>query len=407
MPRSVLRSCLAAGVALTAGLGLTACGGTSSGGSATSSAAAASSAAGSPAASSAGGAALDLSAECPATVTIQTDWNPEAEHGHLYQLLGTDYSVNAGKKSVSGPLMYKGKPTGVKVEIRSGGPAIGFATVTSQLYQDPAITLGYVSTDEAVQLSGKNPTKAVFAPLEKGPQMIMWDPASYPDVTDIASLGKALAAKKGVVRYFGGAAYMEYLMGSGALPKSIVDGTYDGSPAKFVAAKGKDAQQGFASAEPYIYEKEIPAWGKPVKFQLTNDVGYPIYASAVSVRAGDLTKLTPCLKKLVPVLQQAEVDYFADPKATNELILKLVTEFNNGWVYSAGVASYAVDTMKSLGLVSNGGNATIGDMDPARVQKIIDIDTPIYTAGGTAPKAGLTPADIVTNEFLDPAVGLK
>jgi ABC-type nitrate/sulfonate/bicarbonate transport system substrate-binding protein len=399
MPRSPLRSSLAAVAAIATGLALAACSGGSSGTSSggTSGGGASSAAAG----------AVDLSADCPATVVIQTDWNPEAEHGHLYQLLGSDYTVDAGKKSVSGPLMAGGSPTGVKVEIRSGGPAIGYATVTSQMYQDTNITLGYVSTDEAVQLSAKNPTKAVFAPLEKGPQMIMWDPGTYPDVTDIKSLGAALQGKGGVIRYFGGAAYMEYLTGSGVLPKSIVDGTYDGSPAKFVAAKGKDAQQGFASAEPYIYEKEISAWGKPVKFQLTDDVGYPIYASAVSVRGADLEKLTPCLKKLVPVLQQAEVDYFADPKAANDLILKLVTEYNNGWVYSEGVANYAVETMKSLNLVSNGSNAQIGDMEADRVQKIIDIDTPIYTASGSAPKSGLKPDDIFTNEFLDPAIGLQ
>jgi hypothetical protein len=396
MPHRVRRSALAAG-ALTAALGLAACGG-SSGGS--------SGGAGTPAASAAAGA-LDLAGVCPAKVTIQTDWNPEAEHGHLYQLLGKDHTVNAGKKSVSGPLMFKGQPTGVQVEVRSGGPAIGFATVTSQMYQDTAITLGYVSTDEAVQLSAKNPTKAVFAPLEKGPQMIMWDPATYPAVTDIKSLGAALTASGGVIRYFGGAAYMEYLTGSGTLTKKNVDGTYDGTPAKFVAAKGKDAQQGFASAEPYIYQSEIPAWGKPVKYQLTNDVGYPIYASAMSVRAGELEKLSPCLKKLVPVLQQAEVDYFADPSATNTLIQDLVTQYNNGWVYSAGVAAYSVDTMKKIGLVSNGSNAQIGDMDPARIQKIIDIDTPIYTASNSAPKAGLKPDDIYTNEFLDPSIGLK
>jgi hypothetical protein len=378
---------------VVAGLSLAACGGSSSDSAAPATAAAS--------------AAVNLSADCPATVVIQTDWNPEAEHGHLYQLLGKDYTVNADKKSVSGPLMYQGQPTGVNVEVRSGGPAIGYATVTSQMYQDKKITLGYVSTDEAVQLSATNPTKAVFAPLEKGPQMIMWDPAKYPSVTDIKSLGVALAADGGVVRYFGGAAYMEYLMGSGTLPKAVVDGTYDGAPAKFVAAKGKDAQQGFASAEPYIYEKELPAWGKPVKYQLTNDVGYPIYASAVSVRADELTSLSPCLKKLVPVLQQAEVDYFADPKATNELILDLVTKFNNGWVYSAGVADYSVATMKSDGLVSNGSNAQIGDMDEARVKQIIDITTPIFAASKSVPKAGLTPADIFTNEFLDPKIGLK
>ena len=393
MLSSIPRSRLAASVFVVAGLSLAGCGGSSSESAAPATAAA--------------GAAVNLSADCPATVVIQTDWNPEAEHGHLYQLLGKDYTVNADKKSVSGPLMYQGQPTGVNVEVRSGGPAIGYATVTSQMYQDKKITLGYVSTDEAVQLSATNPTKAVFAPLEKGPQMIMWDPAKYPSVTDIKSLGVALAADGGVVRYFGGAAYMEYLMGSGTLPKAVVDGTYDGAPAKFVAAKGKDAQQGFASAEPYIYEKELPAWGKPVKYQLTNDVGYPIYASAVSARADEVTSLSPCLKKLVPVLQQAEVDYFADPKATNELILDLVTKFNNGWVYSAGVADYSVATMKSDGLVSNGSNAQIGDMDEARVKQIIDITTPIFAASKSVPKAGLTPADIFTNEFLDPKIGLK
>jgi hypothetical protein len=101
------------------------------------------------------------------------------------------------------------------------------------------------------------------------------------------------------------------------------------------------------------------------------------------------------------------VDYFADPKATNDLILDLVQQYNNGWVYSAGVADYAVETMKSVGLVSNGENNEIGDLDAARVQRIIDLDTPIFTAGNSAPKAGLKPEDLFTNDFLDPAIGLK
>ncbi len=349
--------------------------------------------------------ALNLAGVCPATVSIQTDWNPEAEHGHLYQMLGPNPVVNADKKSISGDLVYKGQPTGVKVEIRSGGPAIGFQTVSSQMYQDKSITLGYVTTDEGIQLSDKFPTTAVFAPLDKGPQMIMWDPGYYKDVTDIKSLGAALVKSGGVIRYFGGAAYMEYLMGSGVLPKKVVDGSYDGTPAKFVAAKGKDGQQGFASAEPYIYQHEIPAWGKAVKFQLTHDVGYPVYASAVSVRSGELQQLTPCLKKLVPVLQQAEVDYFKNPAATNKLILDLVTQYNNGWVYTPGTADYSVSEMKTLKLIGNGGKAYMGSMDAARIQKIIDIDTPIFSASGSAPKPGLKPADIFTNEFLDTSIG--
>ncbi|QWT22803.1 ABC transporter substrate-binding protein [Subtercola sp. PAMC28395] len=355
-------------------------------------------------AASAGAGGIDLAAAgCPATVVIQTDWNPEAEHGHLYQLLGPNPVIDANKKSVSGPLYANGAATGVNVEIRSGGPAIGFQTVTSQMYADSSITLGYVTTDEAVQLSADQPTTAVFAPLDKTPLMIMWDPATYPNVKTIADLGKTGA----IVRYFGGSAYMEYLTSAGILSKSQVDGGYDGTPASFVADQGKAGQQGFASAEPYQYQYEVPAWGKAVNYQTLNDAGYPVYASAVSVKTADVSKLSGCLTKLVPVLQQAEVDYFKDPAAVNKLILDLVTQFNTGWVYSQGMADYSVKTQVDTGLVGNGDNSTLGDMDTARVQKIIDLDTPIYAAGGKAVKTGLTAADIFTNQFIDTSIGMK
>ena len=154
---------------------------------------------------------VDLSDVCPATVVVQTDWNPEADHGHLYELVGKGYTVDANQKSVTGDLVAGGKPTGVKIEVRAGGPAIGFTQASAQMYQDTSITLGYVSTDEAVQLSDKFPTTAVFAENDKSPMMVMWDPATYPDVTDIKGLGAALKESGGVIRYFNGAAYMSYL----------------------------------------------------------------------------------------------------------------------------------------------------------------------------------------------------
>jgi len=341
---------------------------------------------------------------CPATVTIQTDWNPEAEHGHLYQMLGPGYTVNADKKSVSGTLVdSKGNDTGVKLEVRSGGPAIGFQTVTAQMYLDNAITLGYVYTDEGVQFSKDQPTTEVFAPFEKNPQMIMWDPTTYPNVSTIADLGKTGAK----VLYFGGAAYMDdYLVPTGVLQKSQVDGSYDGTPANFVASNGKVAQQGFASAEPYIYQHEVPQWGKPVKFQLIHDTGYPIYSQAVSVKTGDLAKLTPCLKKLVPIMQQATVDYLNTPAKTNAIILDLVKQYNNGWVYTQGVADYADKTMRDLGLVGNGPDKTLGNMDPARIDKIIGIVGPAMASQGKAIKDGLKASDMSTNQFIDMSIGL-
>ncbi|MBU3704836.1 MAG: ABC transporter substrate-binding protein, partial [Ilumatobacteraceae bacterium] len=139
--------------------------------------------------------AVSLAGVCPETVTFQTDWNPESEHGFLYQLVGDDYEVDAAGVRVTGPLVASGGvDTGVKVQVRAGGPAVGFSSPTSLMYQDPDIFLGFVSTDGAVQDSGEFPTMTVVAPFNINPQIIMWDPATYPDVKTIADL-KATGAK--------------------------------------------------------------------------------------------------------------------------------------------------------------------------------------------------------------------
>ena len=352
--------------------------------------------------------AIDLAAAgCPETIVIQTDWNPEAEHGHLYQMLADDYEVDTDQVSASGPLMASGEYTGVNLEVRAGGPAIGFSTVSSQMYTDDTIDLGYVTTDEAIQLSGTTPTVSVFAPLDKSPIMVMWDPETYPDVTDVSSLSDAVAENDGVWRYFADSAYMAYLIGSGQVDESITDSSYDGTPANFVSAGGRDVQQGFASAEPYQYQNEIADWGNPVDYDLIADTGWSIYASAVSVRSDDLESMSGCLEALVPVLQQAEVDYFDDPTATNAMILDLVDQYDTGWVYSDGLAAYSVDTMLEDGLASNGTDDTIGNFDEARMSDFFDTAVPIFEDLDAEMADGLSVNDIYTNEFIDPAIALS
>lgn len=344
---------------------------------------------------------VDLAAAgCPADIKIQTDWNPEAEHGHLYALLGADYTIDSNEKSVTGPLMASGEPTGVDVTILSGGPATGFTQPNAQMYNDPSIFMAYVGTDEAIAHAADLPTVGVFAPLEKDPQMIMWDPETYPDVTDIAGLGEAGAT----IRVFPGGTYIDYFVGAGILSADQIDSTYDGTPAVFVSEGGAIAQQGFASAEPYIYKNEVSAWGKDVAYQLINDAGYPKYAAVLSVIPENITEYADCLTALVPVLQQAELDYFADPAATNALILELVDAYDTGWVYSQGVADYSVETLTNE-LIGNGNDDILGNLDPERVQELFDIVVPIYSEQGFDIPADLTPEDIYTNEFIDPELG--
>ena len=82
-----------------------------------------------------------LQKACGSKIVVQTDWFPEPEHGALYQLAGTNGTVDAKKGWYTGQI---GK-TGVSLEIRAGGPFTGFQQPISQMYQDSSITLGYVN----------------------------------------------------------------------------------------------------------------------------------------------------------------------------------------------------------------------------------------------------------------------
>ncbi|MBX6390986.1 MAG: ABC transporter substrate-binding protein [Frankia sp.] len=342
-------------------------------------------------------------AGCPQTIVLQTDWNPESEHGGQYQLVGPNPSIDTDKKAVTGDLVATGGiDTGVDIEIRAGGPAIGFQTTTSQMYADDDITIAYVSTDEQVALSATQPTVALLAGMEISPQIIQWSPEVHPDWQTIADIGRTDTK----VLYFQGAAYMDYFTGSGILKGSQVDGSYDGTPTNFVASGGEYAVQGFATSEPYTYEHEVRSWGKPMKYQLIADAGFNFYQQAIGVRADKLEELRPCLEKLIPIMQQAIVDFMNDPAETNELILRLVEEYNNGWIYTPGVADYAVQTMAELGIVGNGETPTLGDFSESRQQELIDILGPIYEEAGKPIKDGLTAADLFTNEFLDMSISM-
>jgi hypothetical protein len=391
---------------LALAIAATACASSSKSGTAatTTTAAAASSTTGGSSTGSGRGSLADVNLKgvCPDTVVVQTDWFPEAEHGTLYQMVGDSPTIDASKKLVRGKLMAPGgKDTGVNIEIRTGGPAIGFQTVASQLKQDPNILLGYVATDEAIENYKDVPTKAVVAPLEINPQIIMWDPATYPDVKTIADLQK----KNVTIRYFQTGAYMKYLVSSGQVKQSQLDGSYDGSPAVFTAQGGKIAQQGFASAEPYTYQNLIKEWAKPVSYQLIHDAGWTTYAAPLAVTQDKFEKNKPCFKKLVPIVQQSAVDYSKSPDKANALIVKAVQEYKDFWVYSPDLAKYADDTMKKLGLVGNGPDKTIGNFDEQRLTEFIKKALPVYAAKN--PPADLKWSDLVTNEFVDTSIGLS
>ena len=335
---------------------------------------------------------------CPDPIIIQTDWFPESEYGATYELFGDGtYLIDNENRSVSGTLHDGEVDTGIGLEVRTGGPAIGFTPVASHMYTDTSITLGYANTEGQITRFNSAPLLSVVAPLERNPQMIMWDPDTYPDVESIADLGE----RDITISVFGPEVFSEVFIAQGIWSAGQVDPSYDGSPANFIANQGSIAQQGFASAEPYNYKNTYEEWGKDVKYQLLHDAGFPVYSQTLAIRSNDKVSLDACLRDLVPIIQRAVVNFSSNPDSTNALIVDVVESFNSFWVYGEEIADYSVKTQSELGIVGNGTNDVVGDMDQNRVQEVIDL---MDKAGIDTNEIG--PSDIFTNEYIDESIGL-
>lgn len=345
---------------------------------------------------------VDLAGICPSTVVIQTDWWPQAEHGFVYQLLGPDYVVNTADMSVKGPLMSQGSSTGVDIQINAGGPSIGFDPVISRMYSKPEILLGFMGTDIAISQSEEYPTIGVVAPFNINPQIIMWDPATYPDIRTIDELKDANVK----VLYFRNVAYMKYLTAAGILNEDQVDDSYDGFPEQFVTAGGTVAQQGFGTNEPIFYETKLEKWMKPIRYQYLHETGWTPYAQTLAVTPDNKTKYNECLANLVPLIQQAQLDYVLDPSTTNEVIVDVVQTLNPTTQYDFDLAMASADKQVIDRLVSNSPDGILGSFDVSRVDDFIATAAPIYTARGDKVRESLTAADLVTNEYIDPSISL-
>ncbi|MEU5693243.1 hypothetical protein [Actinosynnema sp. NPDC020468] len=345
---------------------------------------------------------VNLRGDCPTTVVIQTNWWPQAEYGALYRLLGPNRRPDKARKAVAAPLVSDGKDTGVELEIRSGGPAIAFTPAATTLYLDSSVLLAGVDLDQVARLSGEKPVRAVFAPMDASPVVLMWDPQTHPEFHSVADVGRSDAR----VLYFQGSVYMDYLTGAGVLKKSQVESSYDGTPARFVADGGQTVQQAYVTNEVFQYERELPQWRKPVGYGFVKDTGYPNYPEVFAVRTDREAELAPCLRKLVPILQRGAADYLADPGPTNRIVSDLVDEFD-GFPYSVQRADHAAKVMRENGIMGNGNDAAVGDLDPAKAGRLLDLVRPIFAAQGTPVPDGTGVEQLLTNAYIDPSIGVR
>lgn len=335
-----------------------------------------------------------LSERCPATVVVQTDWFPQAEHGGTYELLGGDVVIDKDAGTTRGALTFRGVDTGVDLEIRAGGPFIESPVVT-EMYLDDAVTLGYVGNDTAISRYADAPTLAVFNALNVSPQAILWNADRHPAAKTIADIAREVDR----ISVFGDRPFMRYLVAQGTVRSEQIDGNYKGN---LLLLTDDIAHQGYATSEPHKYATNTDA-PLTAGWQLLHDVGWSQYPQNLAIRSDRLGALRSCLQLLVPMMQHAKLDYMADPQRTNALIVRVVAEFDSYWTQSESDVAYGHTSMLDLGVIGNGTTPTFGDLETERVDAFIAIATQILRDQGLD-VPDLRAGDIVTAEFLDPAI---
>jgi len=346
-------------------------------------------------------------AVCPTNLVIQTDWWPEAEHGGTYQLIGPGGEADASLFTYSGPIADAYKVGGIEtVEVRSGGDAIEFQPVQTVMQTDDDIYLGYVNTDDAVASSGTVAVTGVATTLEINPQMLMWDPEQNEiDPADPTTF-KETGAR---VLHFPGVTYIDWMIAKGYLDEGQSDPNYGGSPDQWIADSGNYVQQGFATNEVFKYN-EVIEWKDgapaPVDYVLIDDLGWRPYPAMYTILTDRLQAESACLELLVPTLQQAWVDYLAEPQPVNDALLDITGTYNNYWTLTPELNAAAVELFASAGIGGNGGDDTYGNFDEARVEELYTELVPILEAKAVDLPEGFTANNAYTNEFIDPSIGV-
>jgi hypothetical protein len=335
-----------------------------------------------------------LSGICPNPLIIQTSWYPELEKSAVYALIGTHGKVDTTHG------IYYGNVGGITVEVASGGPYQGNESDVAELYANPAIFMAEENTDDQVVNFAKHPTIAVIAPLQKSPLGMIWDPAVY-HFTSIRQIGQSGAH----ILKAGEDASADLLTTEGVVHQGQWDFSYDGTPARFVASGGKLVVDDYVTEAPYDYQ-HFPSWGKKLDYLPLANAGYASYENSLVVTPQTLHSRAACLKKLVPMIQRAQVNFVKNPAPLGNALIHEATLLKSVSPLDTGLNNYTVHTLKAIGALANGTNGVYGSFNMTRVQQFISRLGPVAALEHVTLAPNIKASQIVTNQFLDPSVHL-
>ncbi|MEP1125747.1 MAG: hypothetical protein ABJH68_17845 [Ilumatobacter sp.] len=343
-------------------------------------------------------ATTDGEAVCPSELVIQTDWFPELEHGGTYQLIGPDGVADKDTVSYSGPVQEQYAVGGLEtITIRT----VNFDKSNASVLADGDADMAYLTTSDIIKDSAAIPLVAIAKTLDQDPQMVQWDPAQY-DITEPADI----AATGAQVLHFPGTSYIDYMIAEGFITADQSNPSYDGSDGAWVADGGNFFQQGFATNEIYKYENDV-AWkdGGPadVSFFTVGDLGFENYPAAITMLQSRADELDSCLTELVPMMQQAWIDFLDDPKPITDAMISINETHDGFWSLSEGLNEAGLALVESDGYAVNSDDGTYCSFDPDRMQTLYDILQPIYAEQGT--EVADSVEGVYTNKYCEGAPG--
>jgi NitT/TauT family transport system substrate-binding protein len=270
-------------------------------------------------------------AEAPGRTALKlaTDWKAQAELGGYYQAVATGEYAKRG----------------LDVTLIPGGPGVN----VPQLLATGAVDVG-VGSNSFIVLNlarEKIPVRAVAAFMDKDPQVLIAHPGQ--GINSIADMkGRPILLSDASVT-----AFWVWLKAKHGFTDDQVR-KYNYSAAPFLADQ-RVIQQGYATSEPYLIEKESGV--KPAVFLLADD-GYPAYASFALVPDSLIARNPAAVKAFVEATAAGWTSYlYGDPASGDALIRKDNPEMTQD------LLDQARDKMRAYGIVPR---AKVGDMTDAR-----------------------------------------
>jgi hypothetical protein len=332
---------------------------------------------------------------CPAAIDIQLAGLPGVAVGALFTLISDAPEIDTAAQSVAGIIRRPdGTAEDVRLVLRSGGPAVAFRDSVDVLADDATLTLAQTSTASAVLRSDNQPTTGVVALTDVSHDVVIWDPATYPDIDGFSELRE----QQTEIRHVTDAPLVDFLVANGTLDAEQMVPGFDGEPAAFVEAGGAIAQQGDLLVDVALLPS-LPQWARPVSYVAAADAGWASYDDTIVARTSDLAELAECLGRLVPVIQSAIVAYRADPSPVNALLADARAQFDPLTRLTADLMDAGARLAAETGTVSAAGDAPVGDFEAARLTSFVP-ELVAATGSNAVEVDGL-----FTNQFIDPAIG--